>query len=78
MYRDYTEILPEIFFLNKAMNVSRQLLSLPVYIIVIAKQRYGTVVHRETSGQHSSDLQLRRRISWSKNDTERGTKHFQR
>ena len=78
MYRDYTEILPEIFFLNKATNVSRQLLSLPVYIIVIAKQRYGTVVHSETSGQHSSDLQLRRRISWSKNDTERGTKHFQR
>ena len=53
-------------------------LSLPVYIIVIARQRYGTVVHSETSGQHSSDLQLRRQISWSKNDTERGSKHFQR
>ena len=47
MYRDCTEILPEIFFLNQATNVSRQLLSLPVYVIVIAKQRYGTVVHSE-------------------------------
>ena len=53
-------------------------LSLPVCITVIAKQRYFTGVHSETSGKHSSDLQLRRRISWSKNDTERGSKHFQR
>ena len=44
MYRGHRDILPKIFFLNKATNVSKQLLSLPVYIIAIAKQRYGMVV----------------------------------
>ena len=45
MYRGNRDISPKIFSLNKATKVSKQLLSLPVYIIAIAKQRYGMVVH---------------------------------